>query len=139
MSTDPDAVNQPAPYRASFARVRDGSICYQMRELFGKPRVLDISEPLDRNGMPFLVVHVGVRSTFLRAAYEPWLRTALVFALLAVLVSVLAAALLATWRCGRWRRSASSWSVDAARGEAAGGRGTRSRRLQDAAATRWCG
>jgi signal transduction histidine kinase len=96
LSTDPDALNQRASYRTSFARVRDGSVYYQMREVFGAPRVLDISAPLDRNGMPFLVVHVGVRSTFLRNSYAPWLRAALWFALLATLASVFAAALLST-------------------------------------------
>src|SRR6185437_10706684 len=50
---------------------------------------------LDRNGQPFLVVHVGVRSTFLRASYEPWLKDALIFALLAALAAMVAAGLLA--------------------------------------------
>ena len=96
LSTDPDAINQRAAYRDSFARLRDGSVFQQVREVFGAPRVLDIAEPLDRNGMPFLVVHVGVRSTFLRFALEPWLRAALEFVLLAILASVAAAALLST-------------------------------------------
>lgn len=96
VSTDTDAVNQRAPYRDSFDRVRDGTIVYQMREVFGKPKVLDIAVPLDRNRMPFLVVHVGVRSSLLRAAYEPWLRAALEFALLATLAAMAGAALLST-------------------------------------------
>jgi signal transduction histidine kinase len=96
VSTDRDALNQRAPYRTSFSRVRDGGLLYQMSELFGKPRVLDIAVPLDRNGMPFLIVHVGVRSTFLRNSYAPWLRDALWFALAATLASMLAAALLST-------------------------------------------
>jgi signal transduction histidine kinase len=102
VSTDPDAVNQRAAYRESFSRVRDGSVFYQLREVFGKPQVLDIAIPLDRNNMPFLVVHVGVRSTFLRnnnsvgPAYESWFRAALSIALLAILASVAAAALLST-------------------------------------------
>jgi len=94
VSTDPDALNQPAAFRTSLVRVRDGSLVYQLRQVFGKPRVLDISAPLDRDGLPFLIVHIGVRSTFLRNAYEPWLRAALEFALLAGLASVFAAALL---------------------------------------------
>lgn len=96
VSTDPDEVNQRAPYRESFARVREGTILEQMRQVFGQPRVLDISKTLERNQMPFLVVHVGVRSTFLRAAYEPWLHDALKISLLAILASVLVAALLST-------------------------------------------
>ena len=94
VSTDEDMLNQPAPYRPGFAALRDGSLYYQLRELFGRPRVLDIAVPLDRNGMPFLIVHIGVRSTFLRNSYNPWLSAALWLAMLAVLISMAAAALL---------------------------------------------
>jgi signal transduction histidine kinase len=98
VSTDPDAVNQRAPFRDSFDRLRQASIVDQVRDVFGKPSVLDIAVPLDRNRMPFLVIHVGIQSTFLRFvgenAYEPWLRAALEFVLLAVLGSMAVAALL---------------------------------------------
>jgi len=100
VSTDPDAINQRATERTSFDRVRTGNVLYQMRQVFGKPKVLDVAVPLDRNHMPFLVVHLGVRSTFLRFvgenAYEPWLSTALEFALLVTLASVAASALVST-------------------------------------------
>ncbi|NYF80719.1 ATP-binding protein [Granulicella arctica] len=95
VSSDPDALDQPAATRTKLASVRDGSIWYQGREMFGSPHVLDIALPLDRNGRPFLVVHMGVRSSFLRAAYLPWLHAGLWFALGAALLSMLAAALLA--------------------------------------------
>jgi signal transduction histidine kinase len=95
LSTDPDAVDQPAVFRFSLASVHNGSIERQMRVVFGKPRVLDISQELQRNGVPFLVVHVGVRSTFLKNAYEPWLLDALIFAALAALAAMLSAGLLA--------------------------------------------
>jgi len=94
LSTDPDALNQRAPYRDSFDRLRDSNILYQLREVFGRPKVLDISVPLDRYHMPFLIVHVGVQSTFLRNSYEPFLRAALQFVLLATLVSMAVAAVL---------------------------------------------
>jgi len=94
VSTDPDALNQRAGYRTSFSQVRDGSLPYQLGQVFGRPRVLDIAAPLDRNGLPFLVVHVGVRSTFLRNSYAPWLRAAAWFALLAMVVSVVATGVL---------------------------------------------
>jgi signal transduction histidine kinase len=95
VSTDPDAVNQPAVFRFSLASVKEGGVTRQMRVLFGKPRVLDISQLLDRNGKPFLVAHVGVRSTFLKNSYEPWLQAALWFAIASALAAVLCAGLLA--------------------------------------------
>jgi signal transduction histidine kinase len=95
VSTDPDALSQQATYRMSLQSVQQGSVASQMRVVFGQPRVLDIQQSLDRNGQPFLVVHVGVRSTFLRASYEPWLKDALIFALLAAMAAMIAAGLLA--------------------------------------------
>ncbi len=95
VSTDPDVVGQHAAARMELLGVRDGSVWSQTQQVFGPPKVLDLSEPLLRNGRPFLLVHVGVRSTFLKASYEPWLRAAVLFALLAAGASMIAAALLA--------------------------------------------
>jgi signal transduction histidine kinase len=95
LSTDPDELNQRAPFRTSLSAVQNGGLYFQTREVFGKPRVLDISQSLERNGLPFLIVHVGVRSTFLKNSYAPWLRAAVIFALLAGLASVAAAGVMA--------------------------------------------
>ena len=95
VSTDPDAVNQPAAFRFSLTSVQQGGLARQLGVVFGKPRVLDISQSLDRNGVPFLVAHVGVRSTFLKNSYEPWLQAALWFAIASALASVLCAGVLA--------------------------------------------
>jgi signal transduction histidine kinase len=95
VSTDPDAVNQLATFRFGLKSLQGGGIARQIRVVFGKPRVLDTSQALDRNGMPFLVAHVGVRSTFLRNSYEPWLRDAVWFGLVAALAAMLSAGVLA--------------------------------------------
>jgi signal transduction histidine kinase len=95
VSTDPDALNQPATFRFSLASVQSGGVIHQLKVVFGKPRVLDISQALDRNGKPFLVAHIGVRSTFLKNSYEPWLKAALWFALAAALAAMLVAGVLA--------------------------------------------
>ena len=95
VSSDPDAVNKPVNRRKSLESMRAGSILYQSREVFGRPQVLDTVQPLVRNGMPFIVVHVGVRSTFLKNAYQPWLKAAFLFALLAAVAAMVVAALLA--------------------------------------------
>jgi signal transduction histidine kinase len=95
VSTDPDALDQPAGARFSLTSVQGGGAIHQLKVVFGKPRVLDISQSLDRNGKPFLVAHVGVRSTFLKNSYEPWLRAALWFGLASALAAMLAAGVLA--------------------------------------------
>lgn len=96
VSTDPDEMNEAAPQRYSLEGIQNGSIAYQSRQVFGSPQVFDSVQALERNGRPFLTVHVGVRSTFLRNSYEPWLRAAAFFALLAAVAAMLAAAVLAT-------------------------------------------
>ena len=95
VSTDPDSLGQQSTFRTNLNTVRYGGVVYQTRQVFGQPRVLDLTQSLDRNGSPFLTVHVGVRSTFLKNSYTPWLRAALVFALIAGFASIVAAGLLA--------------------------------------------
>jgi signal transduction histidine kinase len=95
VSTDPDEMlNQQMPYRVSLSHVRDGGVLYQIRQVFGRPAVLDIAQTLNRNGTPFLIVHLGIRSTFLKNSYEPWLRKVLKFLLIAALAAIVAAGLL---------------------------------------------
>ncbi len=48
----------------------------KLRDIVGPSKVFDIVVPQDRNGVPFLNVHVGVRTTFLQHVYEPSLREA---------------------------------------------------------------
>ena len=96
VSTDPDAVGQQLPGRIDLLGLRDENVLRQTRQVLGAPRVLDVRAPLDRNGLPFLIVHVGVRSTFVRASYEPWLRAALFFAVLATGGAVVVSGVIAT-------------------------------------------
>jgi len=93
-STDPDTLDQPAPGRTSLRQIANRGIVNQWRQVFGSPHVFDEASALDRNGRPFLIVHVGVRSTFIRASFAPGLRDALLFALPATLLLVLGAGLL---------------------------------------------
>ncbi|MGI4853583.1 MAG: sensor histidine kinase [Janthinobacterium lividum] len=91
VSSTPGQVNRPTPLRRSFAEASDATFRNRRKLLFGKAETLDISLPLDRNGSPFLVVHLGIRSTFLRNAYSPWLHTAATVCLLALGGSLLVA------------------------------------------------
>ena len=96
VSTDPEARETQVASRPSFDTVRGKNVVFQLRQLFGMPRVLDVSSPLVRNGRPFLVVHVGIRSTFLKASYEPWLMDSLFFAGVAGLIAIFSAGILAS-------------------------------------------
>ena len=73
LSTNPEIEDKPLPARPDFNQLLDDNPFELMQEVFGPPKVYDVVAPLERNGQPFATVHVGVRTTFLRAVYEPWL------------------------------------------------------------------
>jgi signal transduction histidine kinase len=77
LSTNPDNEDQPLPIRPNLGQLLYANPVQLMREVFGPPRVFDVVVPIERNGQPFVTVNVGVRTTFLRAVYEPWLTEAL--------------------------------------------------------------
>jgi len=95
-STDPSMWNQQASARMNFDRLRDAGVIEQFRQVFGRPQVLDVAMPLDRNGKPFLTVHLGVRSTFLEVNYWPSLRDGLFLAVLCGVITIIAAGVLAS-------------------------------------------
>lgn len=96
MSTDPSMWEQQSAARKSFDGLPDASVLEQFRQVFGRPRVLDVSMPLNRNGKPFLLVHIGVRSTFLKNNYLPSLRDGLFLAVLCGVITMFAAGILAS-------------------------------------------
>ncbi len=95
-STDPSMWDQQASSRMNFDRLRDAGVIEQFRQVFGRPQVLDVAMPLERNGKPFLTVHIGVRSTFLKANYLPSLRDGLFLAILCGVITMIAAGVLAS-------------------------------------------
>jgi signal transduction histidine kinase len=77
LSTNPDNEDQPLPVRPNLSQLLGANPIRLMKIVFGPPRVFDVVVPLERNGQPFITVNVGVRTTFLRAVYEPRLIEAL--------------------------------------------------------------
>ena len=96
ISTDPLEVGQQSPIRMRFERLRDAWVWFQSMQVLGRPQVMDAALPLERNKMPFLVVHIGVRSTFLKNNYLPRLKYGLVLALICAVLATLAAGVLAS-------------------------------------------
>ena len=77
LSTDPENEDKPLPVRPDYKQLLDADPLQLMQAVFGPPAVYDVVVPLQRNGEPFASVHVGVRTTLLRAVYAPWLSSAL--------------------------------------------------------------
>ncbi|MGA3373690.1 MAG: ATP-binding protein [Terracidiphilus sp.] len=94
LSTNPENEDKPLPARLDYRQLLNANFVQLMREVYGPPRVFDIVASLENNGQPFATVHVGVRTTFLRAVYEPWLTNALTLMSFALGAALLAAFLL---------------------------------------------
>ncbi|MGA7343833.1 MAG: ATP-binding protein [Terracidiphilus sp.] len=77
LSANPENWDKPLPARPNYKQLLDAGPIGLMSEVFGPPKVFDVTVPLDRNGQPFATVHVGVRTTLLSAFYKPWLKQAL--------------------------------------------------------------
>ena len=89
LSTNPDNEEKPLPVRPAYSQLLNADSIKLMRLVFGPPRVFDVVVPLERNGDLFASVHVGVRTTLLRAVYAPRLAeafTLMAFALVTALV-----------------------------------------------------
>lgn len=91
LSTNPTDQDKPVPSRPDYSQLLKANSYQLMREVFGPPRVFDVVVPLERNGRPFITVHVGARTTLLRAIYEPWLREAFTLMGFALVTALLAA------------------------------------------------
>jgi signal transduction histidine kinase len=89
LSTNPDNEEKPLPVRSAYSDLLNDDSIKLMRLVFGPPKVFDVVVPLERNGELFASVHVGVRTTLLRAVYAPRLAeafTLMAFALVTALV-----------------------------------------------------
>ncbi|MGA3046097.1 MAG: ATP-binding protein [Terracidiphilus sp.] len=94
LSTNPDNEDKPLPLRPDYKQLIDANAFQLMQVVFGPPRVFDVVVPLDRNGEPFATVHVGVRTTLLRAVYQPLLGPAISLMGAVLLIALFAAFLL---------------------------------------------
>ncbi len=77
LSTNPDNEDKPLPVRPNYNQLIDANPVQLMKQVFGPPRVFDVVVPIERNRQPFVTVHVGVRTTLLRAFYAQGLTEAL--------------------------------------------------------------
>src|SRR5215469_15006071 len=76
LSTDPENQDKPLPSRPDFSQLKNANPIRLISELMlGPAKVFDVVAPLDRNNQPFLTIHVGVRTTFLRQEYS-WMAEA---------------------------------------------------------------
>jgi signal transduction histidine kinase len=88
LSTNPENQGKLLPSRPNYNQLLKASPFRMMMQVFQKPAVFDVVVPLENNGKLIATVNVGIRTTLLRAVYEPLLRKAfwlMSFALIAAL------------------------------------------------------
>jgi signal transduction histidine kinase len=99
LSTDPTQDNVALPEREDYSVLQHAGVITTMRAVFGPPRNYNIVLPLERtvNGknVPFLTIRVGIRTSFLRTVFAPWIWASFTFTGIAILSSLAVAALLA--------------------------------------------
>jgi signal transduction histidine kinase len=92
-----DLQGKALPNREPFQNLRQASFWRQLKIVYGKPEVYDITLRLQRGGIPFGEVRVSMQTVFLKNDLEPQFNRALVFAGIAILVSFLLAAALSNF------------------------------------------
>jgi PAS domain S-box-containing protein len=82
----------PLDTRDNFRVVRDGSFRRQLAVVYGPPKVYEITLPIERNGVPFASVRVGISTVFLKSELQPQINRALAFSSAAILLTFILAA-----------------------------------------------
>ena len=96
VSTDPQINGHALPWRPDYGKLRYRSPIKILQIVFGKPRVYDLPLTLQRNGKPLAIVHIGMRTSFLLQVFRPTLLHAFAYTAGALLISLLAAAVVAS-------------------------------------------
>jgi len=90
--TNSAAIGNKLEARGDFDQVRKGSFLQQLKVVYGTPKVYDVKLPIQREGQPFGEIRVGISTVFLQNEVQPELSRAIVFSVLAILISLALAA-----------------------------------------------
>ncbi len=94
LTTGATPEDMPLPTRPAFEELLHGGVWKLLRVSLGPAQVYELVLPIERNGTPFVSVHVGVRTSLLRAQYAPWIRAAISLMGMALITALVAALLL---------------------------------------------
>lgn len=94
LDTDPNLVGKKIPDRPDFALIENAGFRRKLRLVYRSPTIYEVRLPLLLNGASFGSVHVGVSTIFLRNELTPRLQHASFLSAIAILCSLIVAALL---------------------------------------------
>jgi signal transduction histidine kinase len=73
LSTNRDNEAKPLPARREYSELLRANPIQLTRYVLGPPTVFDIGIPIERNGQVLITVDVGIRTTFLKEQYQPYM------------------------------------------------------------------
>src|SRR6202166_149992 len=100
LDTDPNLVGKKIEDRLDFSLLQNAGFRQKLRLVYRAPTVYDVQIPLLLNGERFGSIHVGVSTVFLRNELTPRLQRAVTLSAVAVLCSLMLAALLSNIALG---------------------------------------
>jgi PAS domain S-box-containing protein len=100
LDTDPNLIGKRISDRPDFAQLQGAGFRRKLRMIYNPPTIYDVHLPLMLNGQTFGSIHVGVSTIFLRSELTPRLQRQLVLSAIAVLCSLVLAALLSNIALG---------------------------------------
>jgi signal transduction histidine kinase len=100
LHTNPDLVGKLVPDRPDFHQVENARFRRQFRMVYNPPTVYDVRIPLQLDGARFGSIRVGVSTVFLKNELTPRLQQAVIFSSIAILISLILAALLSNIALG---------------------------------------
>src|SRR5690349_882962 len=95
LHTDPNLIGTKVTDRPDFSTLENARIRQQLRMIYNPPTVYEVRMPLLLNGSVFGDIRVGVSTVFVRNELTPQLKRAVKLSALAILCSLLLAAMLA--------------------------------------------
>lgn len=87
-----DLIGKPVPARPNFSIIKEAKFRQQLSLVYNPPTTYDVEMPLHLNGAPFGTVRVGISTVFLKNAISPHLQKSIFYSGLAVLLSLIFAA-----------------------------------------------
>jgi PAS domain S-box-containing protein len=94
LDTDPNLIGKKVDERPDFSELQRANFRQKLRMVYNPPTIYDVHLPLMLNGQPFGSIHVGVSTIFLRSELTPRLQRQLALSGIAVLCSLVLAAIL---------------------------------------------
>jgi PAS domain S-box-containing protein len=100
LDTDPNLVGKKIADRPDFAIIENAGFRRKLRLVYSAPTIYEVRMPLLLNGALFGSIRVGVSTVFLRSELTPRLQHALLLSAIAILCSLILAALLSNIALG---------------------------------------